>query len=131
MANTSHELKNPLYSIINIAETVLDSERDTVTHQNAENLKLLITVGRRMSLLVDDLLDQSQLRESNIQLQLRELKIQSFAVGVLDMFKFLTEGKSLTLISEIPDSFPSIVADEKDSFRSCSICFKMLLNIRL
>lgn len=125
LANTSHELKNPLYSIINIAETVLDSERDTVTHQNAENLKLLITVGRRMSLLVDDLLDQSQLRESNIQLQLRELKIQSFAVGVLDMFKFLTEGKSLTLISEIPDSFPSIVADEK---RLIQILFNLLQN---
>ncbi len=125
LANTSHELKNPLYSIINIVETVLDSERDTLTHQNAENLELLISVGRRMSLLVDDLLDQSQLRESNIQLQLRELKIQSFAVGVLDMFKFLTEGKSLTLISEIPDSFPSIVADEK---RLIQILFNLLQN---
>lgn len=95
-------------------------------HQNASNLELLITVGRRMSLLINDLLDQSQLRESNIQLQLRNVPIQSVAVGVLDMLKFLTEGKHITLISEIPDSFPSIVADEKDSFRFCSICFKML-----
>ncbi|WP_339801374.1 ATP-binding protein [Paenibacillus sp. FSL R5-0744] len=125
LANTSHELKNPLHSIINIAETVLDSERDSLMHQNASNLELLITVGRRMSLLINDLLDQSQLRESNIQLQLRNVPIQSVAVGVLDMLKFLTEGKHITLISEIPDSFPSIVADEK---RLIQILFNLLQN---
>lgn len=125
LANTSHELKNPLYSIINMAETVLNSERATLSPQNTENLEVLITIGRRMSLLVDDLLDQPQLRESNIQLQLRELKIQSFAIGVLDMFKFFTEGKSLTLISEIPESFPSIMADEK---RLIQILFNLLQN---
>ncbi|WP_339316939.1 ATP-binding protein [Paenibacillus sp. FSL R10-2734] len=125
LANTSHELKNPLHSIINIAETVLDSERESLMHQNADNLELLITVGRRMSLLLNDLLDQSQLRESNIKLQLKNVPIQSVAVGVLDMLKFLTEGKSITLISEIPESFPSIVADEK---RLIQILFNLLQN---
>ncbi|MDH6374184.1 two-component system sensor histidine kinase ChiS [Paenibacillus sp. PastF-3] len=125
LANTSHELQNPLYSIINMAETVLNSERPALSPQNIENLEVLITIGRRMSLLVDDLLDQPELRESNIQLQLRELKIQSFAIGVLDMFKFFTEGKSLTLISEIPDSFPSILADEK---RLIQILFNLIQN---
>jgi two-component system sensor histidine kinase ChiS len=125
LANTSHELRNPLHSIINIAETVLDSERESLMQQNTENLELLITVGRRMSLLINDLLDQSQLRESNIQLQLSNIQIQSVAVGVLDMLKFLTEGKPIQLISEIPDSFPSIVADEK---RLIQILFNLLQN---
>lgn len=70
-------------------------------------------------------LAKSQLRESNIQLQLRNVPIQSVAVGVLDMLKFLTEGKHITLISEIPDSFPSIVADEK---RLIQILFNLLQN---
>ncbi|OKP89468.1 hypothetical protein [Paenibacillus sp. P32E] len=48
-------------------------------------MKLLITVGRRMSLLLNDLLDLSQLRESNIQLKLQSLHIQSAAPGVVDM----------------------------------------------
>jgi two-component system, sensor histidine kinase ChiS len=125
LANTSHELKNPLHSIINIAETVLDSERDSLKQQNANNLELLITVGKRMSLLINDLLDQSQLRESNIQLQLRNVPIQSVAAGVLDMLKFLTESKHIALISEIPDSFPSVVADEK---RLIQILFNLLQN---
>lgn len=110
LANTSHELKNPLHSIINIAATVLESERDFLAHKNVENLELLITVGRRMSLLLNDLLDQSQLRESKIQLQLKDIHIQSLAVGVLDMLKFISEGKAITLISEVPESFPSIFA---------------------
>lgn len=125
LANTSHELKNPLHSLINIAENVLDSEKETITRQNVENLELLITVGRRMSFLLNDLLDQSQLRENKIELQLKEVQIQSLVAGVFDMLKFLIEGKSIVLITDIPESFPAVVADEK---RLIQILFNLLQN---
>lgn len=125
LANTSHELRNPLHSIINIAEAVLDSEKDVIKDRNTDNLKLLISVGRQMTLLLNDLLDLSQLRESNIQLKLSSVQIQSVASGVMDMLNILTEGKSIKLIVDIPESFPSILADEK---RLIQILFNLLHN---
>lgn len=125
LANTSHELRNPLHGIINIAEAVLTSEKSSLSEQNAEDLKLLITVGRRMSLLLNDLLDLSQLRESNIQLKLDSLRIQSLASGVLDMLRFMTDGKPIELKMDIPDSFPNVVGDEK---RIIQILFNLLQN---
>ncbi|MRN51937.1 ATP-binding protein [Paenibacillus monticola] len=125
LANTSHELRNPLHGIINIAETILDSEKNSLKEKNVSNLELLISVGRRMSLLLNDLLDLSQLRESNIQLQLGNVRIQSLASGVLDMLKFMTDGKPIRLSMDIQDSFPSVIGDEK---RIIQILFNLLQN---
>lgn len=125
LANTSHELKNPLHGIINIAEAVLTSEKGTLQAQNAEDLQLLITVGRRMSLLLNDLLDLSQLRESNIQLKPGRIRIQSLASGVLDMLRFMTGGKDLELRMDIPDNFPEVIGDEQ---RVIQILFNLLQN---
>ncbi|CAH1217920.1 Sensor histidine kinase RcsC [Paenibacillus auburnensis] len=125
LANTSHELQNPLHGIINIAEAVLSSEKSTLHEQNAEDLRLLITVGRRMSLLLNDLLDLSQLREHNIQLKLESLRIQSAASGVMDMLRFMTGDKPLELKMDIPDNFPNVIGDEK---RVIQILFNLLQN---
>lgn len=125
LANTSHELQNPLHGIINIAEAVLSSDKSTLHKQNAEDLKLLITVGRRMSLLLNDLLDLSQLRESNIQLKLQSLHIQSAASGVVDMLRFMTGEKPIALKMDIPQNFPNVIGDEK---RIIQILFNLLQN---
>ncbi|WP_249897235.1 ATP-binding protein [Paenibacillus sp. PK3_47] len=125
LANTSHELKNPLHGIMNIAEAVLTSEKDNLQAKNAEDLRLLITVGRRMSLLLNDLLDLSQLRESNIQLKMTSLRIQSLASGVLDMLRFMTGGKDIELRMDIPDNFPEVTGDEQ---RVIQILFNLLQN---
>ncbi|ASA26135.1 ATP-binding protein [Paenibacillus donghaensis] len=125
LANTSHELRNPLHGIINIAQSVLESEQDSLRTENAANLELLITVGRRMSLLLNDLLDLSQLRESSLQLQPGPIQIQSLASGVLDMLRFMTDGKPLKLRMDIADAFPPVVGDEK---RVIQILFNLLQN---
>ncbi|WP_208917995.1 hybrid sensor histidine kinase/response regulator [Paenibacillus uliginis] len=113
LANTSHELRTPLHGMINIAQHVLDEEKESLNKQNAQNLELLLTVGQRMSHTLNDLLDLSQLKEGRIHLELDSIRVQSVASGVVDMLKFMTEGKMITLSMDIPDSFPRVIADEK------------------
>lgn len=66
-----------------------------------------------MSHTLNDLLDLSQLKEGRIHLELDSIRVQSVASGVVDMLKFMTEGKMITLSMDIPDSFPRVIADEK------------------
>src|SRR5690606_30326069 len=54
LANTSHELRTPIHGIINIAQTILDNQEKN--NQVNKDLELLISIGRRMSLLINDLL---------------------------------------------------------------------------
>ncbi|WP_068777378.1 ATP-binding protein [Paenibacillus sp. FJAT-26967] len=112
LANTSHELRTPLHGILNIARQVLETSGPVLDAKSTQNLELLVTVGRRMSLMLGDLLDLTQLREGRVKLQPGSVRIQAAASGVLDMLKFLTEGKKVRFVMDIPASFPPVLADE-------------------
>jgi len=70
-------------------------------------LELLVTVGRRMSFMLNDLLDLMRLKERGIRLQTGSVSVQTIATGVCDMLRFMTEGKPIQLVNNIPDTFPS------------------------
>ncbi len=112
LANTSHELRNPLHGVINIAQTLLDEQKEPLTAKNKEDLKLLIRIGRQMSFTLNDLLDITRLKEQEIHLHKENINLHTVTAGVLDMIHFMTEGKALTLRQNIPESFPEIKADE-------------------
>lgn len=125
LANTSHELRNPLHGIINIAQTVLDNERQNIDDSNVKSMELLVTIGRRMSFVLNDLLDLTLLKESGIRLQAANIQIQPVAAGVIDMLRFMTEGKPVRFINNIKASFPNVHADEN---RLIQILFNLLHN---
>lgn len=125
LANTSHELRTPLHGIMNIAQTVAAEERDTMKEKNRKDLELLVTISRRMSYMLNDLLDLSQLKENRILLRTEHLRVQSVATGVIDMVEYLIEGKPIRLRLDIAPSFPRVVADEK---RVVQILFNLLHN---
>lgn len=125
LANTSHELRNPLHGMLNIAQTVLDESKDTLDDRSARNMELLLSVGKRMSFQLNDLLDLTRLRESGIVLHTTSLRLQAVVAGVLDMLRFMTEGKPIRLINLVPDTFPRVVADEN---RLIQVLFNLLHN---
>ena len=62
LANTSHELRTPLNGIIGIAESLLDGVTGTLSKDTCSNLSMIAASGRRLSNLVNDLLDFSRLK---------------------------------------------------------------------
>lgn len=125
LANTSHELRNPLHGMINMAQTVLDHESDKLSGNNRENLRLIVTVGKRMSLLLNDLLDAALLHERDIRLNKQNVQLQGVVTGVFDMLRYMTEGKSLELANRVPEQFPQVTADEN---RLVQIMFNLVHN---
>ncbi|WP_172195793.1 hybrid sensor histidine kinase/response regulator [Saccharibacillus qingshengii] len=125
LANTSHELRTPLHGMINMADSVLAAEGDALSERSRKDLQLLGQVGRRMGLLLGDLLDVSQIRENRLSVYPEAVKVQSTAAGVMDMLRYMTVGKPLELQLSIPDDFPSVYADEK---RLTQILFNLLHN---
>ncbi|WP_240041293.1 sensor histidine kinase [Paenibacillus ginsengarvi] len=66
LAHTAHELRTPLHGLINIARTVLNEESGSLRPRNAEGMRLLLTIGSRMSQLINDLLDAARLKEKRL-----------------------------------------------------------------
>ncbi|WP_214626905.1 hybrid sensor histidine kinase/response regulator [Paenibacillus agaridevorans] len=125
LANTSHELRTPLHGIINIAETVVAKEREKLDENSLRDMELLVTISKRMSHTLGDLLDVVRLQEHRIMLQQRAVPIQSIAPGVVGMLRYLTRGRPVTITIDMPESLPPAWADEQ---RLVQVLYNLLHN---
>lgn len=125
LANMSHELRNPLHGILNIAQAVLDDNKKKLDDYSLRNMELLLSVGKRMSFQLNDLLDLTRLRESGIVLHKAGLRLPAIVSGVLAMLRFMTEAKPIRLINLVPDTFPRVLADEN---RLVQVLFNLVHN---
>lgn len=125
LANTSHEFKNPLHSILNMSQSVLKRERHLLQGRSVKELETVLSVGRRLTLILDDLIDVMSLREGNPRLQKKVILIQPIVTGVIDMLQLNAEVKSVIIVNQIPEDFPPVHADEN---RVIQIVFNLLHN---
>ncbi len=112
LANTSHELRTPLGGIIGLAESLLDGAAGSINETQARHLAMLVASGRRLSVLVDDILDFSKLRNAEVELQLKPVDIYTLVDVVLTLSKSTLGGKDLTLVNELDPNLPAVTADE-------------------
>ncbi len=112
LANTSHELRTPLNGIIGLAESLIDGIAGKLPEKAILDLSLLVSSGRRLSNLINDLLDFSQMRNKHVKLQLRPVGLREIADMVLMLNQPLIAQKNLQLVNEIPSNLPLVSADE-------------------
>ncbi|MFC9540124.1 ATP-binding protein [Lysinibacillus sp. NPDC056959] len=125
LANTSHELRNPLHGILNISKAVLEREERVLSDKSVKDLETVLSVGSRMSIMLNDLLDVMSLKENNPKLKFRTVSIQAIVSGVLDMLYVMGDGKQIQLMNQIPENFSKVMADEN---RVIQIVFNVLHN---
>src|SRR5690625_3377658 len=125
LANTSHELRNPLHGIINIAQSILRNRPNQLDDKTKKDLALQLTIGHHMSRTLEDLLDITRLKEHRIRLEREHLDIQAISEGVVDMLQVLIENKNIQMEVRIPSDFPTVAADKN---RLIQILFNLLHN---
>ena len=125
LAITSHELRNPLHSILNMSQAVLEREHHTLQQESVQNLETVLTVSNRMSRMLDELLEMNRLKDGNPSLQLQPVSLQAVTRGVIDMVYYMVEGKDIQILNRIPINSPIVEADEN---RLIQIMFNLLHN---
>lgn len=125
LANTSHELRNPLHGILNISKAVLEREERVLSDKSVKDLETVLSVGSRMSFMLNDLLDVMSLKENNPKLKFSTVSIHAIVSGVFDMLYVMGDGKQIQLINQIPGNFSKVMADEN---RVIQIVFNLLHN---
>ena len=112
LANTSHELRTPLNGIIGITEWLYEKGAEASPEILQENLSVVISAGKRLNNLVNDIMDFSRLRNAELQLHLKPLHLRSLVDIILRINLPLTKGKSLQLQNDVPVDIPPVLADE-------------------
>jgi len=112
LANTSHELKTPLHGILNLSQALTEGKSGPLNAAQREQLEVVVAVARRMSNLINDILDLSLLRNNGITLKLRRVDIRAVVSAQEEIFRHYIGKKPVSLRFEWPDALPYALADE-------------------
>ncbi|MBN2982372.1 ATP-binding protein [Cohnella algarum] len=111
LSNTSHELKTPLNAIVGIADTLLRGIEGPVTEKQAQNLAIILGSSRRLTHLVNELLDYSKMKHGDVALQRSRVDLKATVDSVIRIHTFLLGGKPISLVNGVPADFPAVQAD--------------------
>lgn len=84
IASASHELKTPLSMVLGYAEALKLSDLDDATKD--EYIHIILDETEKMSKLVKDLLELSQIESGKVEVNLRDLKINDLIEDTISLF---------------------------------------------
>ncbi|MFB1052032.1 ATP-binding protein [Paraliobacillus sp. JSM ZJ581] len=111
LAHTSHEIRNPLHAIINIAQVLL-KESNNLTKKEKESLVLLIDTGNHLTHTLNDMLNISRIKENQITLNQSDIDLYRVTTSTIELITFKAEAKNLAIHVDYKENFPYVFADE-------------------
>jgi PAS domain S-box-containing protein len=113
VATVSHELRTPMTSIKGYIEILLMGAAGSLNDQQAHFLKVARDNTERLTVLVNDLLDISQIESGRVTLSLQPLNLEYIADQAIADLKRRKAGdeKSITVVKEAQPSLPQVMGD--------------------
>ncbi len=125
LANTSHELRTPVNSIIAITESVISGTEGEVTARQRRTLSLVTESGKRLSRLINDLLDYARIKNEELPLDKSHFRIELLVQKMITEFGFMSFTKNITIKSEIQRDVPGLYADK---YRIIQVLYNLMDN---
>jgi two-component system, NarL family, sensor histidine kinase BarA len=113
IGNVSHELRTPLVSIIGFAELL----GDAVAHPPEDGSRMvryaqnILTSGRMLLDIINDLLDLAKIEAGKLQLHLSEFDIGDTCEAVVEFHRPLADKKNLQLAWSVEGDVPRMHSD--------------------
>lgn len=111
LANMSHELRTPLNAIIGYSELLYDEAGDTGNAALAGDLVRIVSSGRHLLSLINNVLDLSKIEAGKMQLFLDDYDLSQIVTDVIDTVRPLIAGNRNQLSVECDENIGSIYVD--------------------
>ncbi len=111
ISNVSHELRTPLASIIGFTSTIRD-DKELSDEMREEFLEIVLVESRRLSNLIEDLLDVSRIESGKIDLHVDTHEVGQLLEGLRRIFHGQFDEKGVNLIITSPKEDICIPCDE-------------------
>jgi len=110
LASVSHELRTPITSIQALSETILDGLAPK-PEQQQRYLTTIVQESKRLSRLISDLLDLSQLEADELSITGEQFNLTTWLQAEIDKIQPLLARKQLTFHVDIPQNLPAVWGD--------------------
>lgn len=111
LAVTSHELRTPLFGMIGIAESLRDGVAGKISSEMNSQLEMIVMSGRRLSNLVDDILEFSKLKHNTLAITFKQVNLYDVVKVVFTICQPLIKEKPIRLVNEVSPNVPTVLAD--------------------
>jgi signal transduction histidine kinase/DNA-binding response OmpR family regulator len=125
LASMSHELRTPLNAIIGFSEVLLQQMFGPVNERQADYLSDILTSGRHLLSLINDILDLSKIEAGRMELDLSEFPMPAVLESGLTMVRERAAGHGITLGLEVGPEVGTVRADER---KIKQVVFNLLSN---
>lgn len=105
---TSHDLKEPLRGMVSYTQMVLRKDSNSLTNQSKEDLKYVVSEGKRLTDMVESLLDLSKIENS--EPELTETNLNGILAESIIHLNYAIEEKNAIIKK---DKLPTLTTDAK------------------
>src|SRR5205823_5618261 len=125
LANMSHELRTPLNAIIGFSEVLIEKMFGEVNEKQEEYLEDILSSGRHLLSLINDILDLSKVEAGRMELELGQFSLPAALENGLTMVKERASRHGITLSLQVEPAIGLIEADER---KVKQVVFNLLTN---
>ena len=113
LANMSHELRTPLNAIIGFSEVLAERMFGEVNAKQAEYLQDILSSGRHLLSLINDILDLSKVEAGRLELELGRFHLPTALDNALTLVRERATRHGIKLTQTVDERVGDIVADER------------------
>ena len=112
LAKTSHEFRTPLHNMVMLLQTMLGNKQtEPLTPHQEEKLHFVIAKAKRLSSLVNDILDLEKVKRRELKLHIEPVDLFTNMYVITEVFTYILQ-KDVEIDNRIPRDIPYVLADE-------------------
>ncbi len=113
LANMSHELRTPLNAIIGFSEVLLERMFGELNPKQSEYLEDIVSSGRHLLSLINDILDLSKIEAGRMELELGRFHLPVALENALILVRERATRHGITLNLAVDERLGEVVGDER------------------
>jgi len=125
IATMSHELRTPMNAIIGFSQLLLRQVKDTLKPQQTQMLERILSNGKTLLTLINDILDLSKMEAGRLELRLEQCNLKTVVSNTVEELRSLADQKAICLTFTDQLSNPWI---RNDSNRLRQVVVNLLSN---
>ena len=113
LANMSHELRTPLNAIIGFSEVLSQKMFGELNEKQAEYMEDILSSGRHLLSLINDILDLSKVEAGRMELELTKFDFPLAVENALTLMRERATRNGISLNREVDEKIGDLVGDER------------------
>ena len=123
LSHVSHELRNPIASVMGLSQLILENELPTFQKENVQNIE---QSAEKALEIIDDILNISKINAGELRIENREFNINSMIEHVLSSTYLQAKQNNIDITLEVENGVPANIIG--DSLRLGQVLVNLLSN---